>query len=194
MKPNHFARFTRTLANNESSRIRLAIGGDTMDAFRFDDMTRHLTATTSRRQTLAALALAALGRVGLGHEVSAGPGCKDVGIRCTNATQCCSGVCKGKQGRKRCRAHDAGSCQAGASTTFCKPGSPFVACTTSTSRAGGCVATTGKAAYCAYDMGCMACAQDADCQTVCGPHAACLACAGCAQGTACAGPDACLFV
>lgn len=165
-----------------------------MDSTRFDRMTRRLVTSATRRETLAALALATLGRIGLGPEVAAGPGCKNVGAKCKKATQCCSGVCQGKKGRKRCKAHDAGICRSGLGHAFCKPGSPVVTCTTSAGKNGTCQTTTGNAGYCAWDGACMACTKDADCRQFCGAGAACLACAGCAAGTFCAGPDACQFV
>jgi hypothetical protein len=196
MDPHRFNRFIQRLgAASDTSMERIDRRGDTMDTLRFDSVTRRLSVSASRRQTLAALALAALGRFGLGDEAAAGPGCKDVGATCKEATQCCSGLCKGKKGRKRCKAHDTGGCQAGQASPVCKVGGQYVDCTTSAGKNGFCQTTTGNAAYCVAGGTCMACTEDADCRQVCGPRAACIACAGaCAGGTLCAGPDVCQVV
>lgn len=112
-------------------------------------------------------------------------GCVNVGRFCKSNGQCCSGICNGK---KRCRAHDSGGCQAGqdvcAGTT--------VPCTTGTGDAGLCVRTTGNAGYCSFSGRCTtpSCQKDADCQELCGPQAACIVCEGdCHSGrTVCVGP------
>lgn len=162
-----------------------------MDAPRFDLLTRLLFTKRSRRQVLAALALGVLGLSALPDESPAGPGCRNVGRKCKKAKQCCSGICKGKKGEKRCRAHDTGGCQAGAQETGC--GGTDTGCTTSTGHLGVCDTTTGNAGYCTFGFECVACHKDADCRELCGPAAACIRCLPeCpgTGGTACVGPSA----
>ena len=162
-----------------------------MNATRFDRLVRaYSIAKTPRRQTLLALALGTVGLPTLGGETTAGPGCKNFGKKCKKNKGCCSGICKGKKGKKRCKAHDTGGCQAG--QTFPACGGALVQCTTSTAAAGACITTSGNAGYCSATTNCFSCQRDADCVPNCGPQAACVTCAmGCAStdGTACAGPS-----
>jgi hypothetical protein len=110
-------------------------------------------------------------------------GCLDVGDPCKNADQCCSGICEGKKGKRKCRAHGAGSCQ----TDYDGCNGLVAVCGT----AGFCFRTTGNASFCGGPGGnCMVCAKDADCEPTHGPGAACVVCAGCngvdgSQGTVC---------
>ena len=118
-------------------------------------------------------------------------GCLNVGDFCQSASQCCSGICQGKKGKKRCKAHDATSCAAGQRNMNC--GGEDIPCTSSTGNPGICETTTGNAPYCAssgyYGV---PCTKDEDCQLYCGPRAACLPCGYYSLGAAaCAGPDAC---
>jgi hypothetical protein len=115
-------------------------------------------------------------------------GCLDVDKACKRASQCCSGICKGKKGRKRCKAHDTGGCQPESLCTFF--GEEGVPCTTSSGVPGQCGTTTGNAGYCVGAGDCFLCAKDADCHAICGPQAACVQCPEeCNVGTVCAGPD-----
>ena len=163
-----------------------------MDAFHFDRLIGALTAAGSRRQVILAL-LAGVAGVGVSHPVAAGPACKDVGSRCKRAKDCCSGVCTGKKGKKRCKGHDSGGCQAGATSAICA--GTATTCTTKSGAPGTCATTTGNAGYCAADTAdCFACTKDAECQAFCGPRAACVRCPEeCTVGTACMGaePGAC---
>jgi hypothetical protein len=121
-------------------------------------------------------------------------GCVDVGRFCKKAGQCCSGICQGKKGKKKCRAHDADICSSGDGNAFCNPDSPNpVACTTSTGN-GVCRTTTGNAGFCVEGGDCFPCTKDAECVPFCGAGAACFACAGCPEGTACGSPSGeCVF-
>jgi hypothetical protein len=163
-----------------------------MDATRFDRWTRALSAMPSRRQTFAVL----LGGVALLRETddsSAGSGCKNVGAKCKKKKDCCSGVCKGKKGKKKCKAHDTGGCQAGQRSMGCG-GGENVPCTTSAGEDGLCQATTGNGGYCSGSgLICTPCSKDAECRSFCGPDAACIQCAeSCVtSGTACVGPVEC---
>lgn len=161
-----------------------------MDAFRFDRWTRALGLIGSRRQTTLGLLLGAIVAAGRGGKVAAGPGCKNVGKKCKRAKTCCSGVCKGKKGKKKCRSHDAGGCKAGAEEAFC--GGVDDECTTSSGASGNCNTTTGQAGYCSANGVCFNCTRDADCRAICGPKAACVACAACTTtgNRGCAGVSA----
>lgn len=131
------------------------------------------------------------------RETAGGPGCKDVNRQCQKAKDCCSGVCKGKKRRKRCKAHDGGGCAAGQQRAFCDNESTDTPCTTSSGLPGFCDTTTGDAGYCAADFGCFPCSKDADCRPYCGPQAACIQCVALCilfeETTACAGPSGCSF-
>jgi hypothetical protein len=155
-----------------------------MDGFQFDAWTRRcLDVAASRRQTLIGVLLGAC-FLRQGTEVgSAGPGCKNVGKPCQKKKDCCSGICKGKKGKKKCKAHDSGGCQPTADTC-----GQDIDCTTSTGEMGTCFTTTGNAGYCANDGGCSPCTRDADCKPLCGPQAACVRCTYCLAG-ACFGPS-----
>ena len=72
-----------------------------MEPSRFDALAR---AVTGRRSALGLLA--ALG-LGLGvPDGAAAAACKAVGKPCARAVECCSGLCQGQPGRKRCRCRD----------------------------------------------------------------------------------------
>lgn len=75
-----------------------------MDEQRFDALARHLARGTSRRRALGALAVGALGLFGgmLGERAGA-KACLREGKDCKRGSQCCSGRCQGKKGRKKCR-------------------------------------------------------------------------------------------
>lgn len=170
-----------------------------MDAHRFDELIR--TLATSRRSLLGGT-LAVPGWLG----ASAGNakkrnrnrkrtprlnqfGCIDVGGRCDGAAdRCCSGICAGKKGKKRCRAHDPGGCQAGQSPVTCG-GMENIGCLTSRGAPGLCLTTTGKTGYCAVELVCEECSTDRECEARFGLTAACILCpAQCAAtgGRACA--------
>jgi hypothetical protein len=125
-------------------------------------------------------------------------GCRNVGIACSSANQCCSGICegrggKGKNGKKRkktCRAHDTGGCRADLESCSANRD---ITCTTTTGEDGFCHITTGNAPYCAFDGIDAECTKDEDCIELCGPLAACSVCAvpGEEEFRFCAGPGSC---
>lgn len=112
-------------------------------------------------------------------------GCLSVGAFCKNATQCCSGICTGKKGKRKCRAHDTGECQQGVDGV-CQSGTPIVtACGNRTDCA--CVRTTAGSNVCGELFcgrpgcsECAACTRDADCVALGFPSTA--ACAPVTQG------------
>lgn len=116
-------------------------------------------------------------------------GCVDVGARCENAEQCCSGVCLGKKGKKSCLAHHESTCLSGQSGDFC--GGATVSCPVSNTTNGVCLTTTGNAGFCAASAHCFACTKDADCTGLCGDNAACVQCQGCPDtgGVTCVGAE-----
>jgi hypothetical protein len=172
-----------------------------MDAPRFDRLTRSLAGAALRRGLLRGLAAFALTGAGLPRVATAKKkrkkikrnafGCVNVGKFCKNNSQCCSGICQGKKGKKTCKAHDTGGCQAGHAPC----NAPQVPCTTDGGKAGFCATTTGNAGYCTTGTGgeCTPCTRDADCREICGAGAACIACLECAGGSTCATTDACVF-
>ena len=127
-------------------------------------------------------------------------GCRNVGVACSNANQCCSGICEGRSGKTRngkkhdktCRAHDTGGCKVAQDS--CSTNLNFE-CTTTTGEDGFCHLTTGNAPYCAFDALDAECTRDEDCVELCGPLAACNVCAvpGEDEFRFCGGPDRCGF-
>jgi hypothetical protein len=120
----------------------------------------------------------------------------NVGGFCKNGGQCCSGICQGRKDKRKCKAHNASTCQPG--QDICLVGQ--FGCLTDTGDAGLCGRTTGGAGYCEASAGCFPCKKDTDCVPFCGSGAACLDCPSCAMQdeggvTACAGQstDSCSF-
>jgi hypothetical protein len=167
-----------------------------MNEPRFERWARALSGPASRRQTILASILGGLTLLRGGHEATAKKrkkknikkndfGCVNVGGLCKNKGQCCSGICKGKKGRKRCKAHDTGGCTGEQDTCA----GVLVPCKTATGEDGACARTTGNAGYCNGGGFCFPCRRDADCHARCGPQAACIVCeTECGpNGTACVG-------
>ena len=133
-----------------------------MDTTRFDKITQTFVLKARSRRSLVKLAAgaalaAALGRIG--REESVAAACRKVGDECRRAGQCCSGVCKGPDGKKTCRAHNVGTCTPDQDT--CKQ---FDAtCNGRTDCF--CRITTGGASFCS-GLGSKsgACERDADCE------------------------------
>jgi hypothetical protein len=171
-----------------------------MNSHHFDNVIR--ASATSRRALFAGVLAMASGWVGVSTGAAkhkhkrkrktkaAMPnafGCINVGDACLTADQCCSGICEGKKGRKRCQAHDTGECPSGNAVNLC--GGVGISCTTSAGTSGRCGTTTGNAGYCGSGGDCFPCAKDADCHAVCGPGAACVQCTEeCDVGTVCHSP------
>jgi hypothetical protein len=191
-----------------------------MNANRIGELTQTLTSLPSRRDVLRGLAGAGLGLGGLQlapvanakkkhkhkkRKPKAKPnefGCLEIGDACSNADQCCSGLCEGKKGKKRCQAHNVGGCSLDRSRCFNPAVSPCSATAT-------CLTTTGNAPFCAENTGssleanCQICSKDKDCEALgFGAGSACVifriegACTfGCegingSTGTACIAPGA----
>lgn len=179
-----------------------------MDSSRFDHFTRSLAG--SRRSLVGGTLALSLGLIGSSsidarkkrkrkkprhaNGIPQAPpnayGCLNVGDPCTSPGECCSGLCEGTKGRRTCRAHDAGDCQAGTELEAC--GGTEIPCTNGKGDDGVCATTTGNAGYCLYTLDCYPCKTDVECQRAnggfFGPTAACVTCTACDQtgGTACA--------
>lgn len=162
-----------------------------MDAPDFDHLTRAISIRIQRRRLAGLLGMGAagLGAIGLSDSAEAKKNknkkkkkkvkrndfdCVDVGKFCKNNGQCCSGICQGKKDKKKCKAHDESTCQAG--QDFCL--GVEVSCTTTTGSTGSCAITTGKASYCFEDGDCFPCSKDSDCVPLLGAGAACIVCTG----------------
>jgi hypothetical protein len=172
-----------------------------MDGTQFDHMIREFT--RSRRSLLGGGLAAVTGRL-VGPAVEARKhrkgekrkgkkvrpnefGCLELGNPCGSAADCCSGICEGKKGKRRCGAHDTGGCVAGSTSISC--GGADVACIAAPGEAGLCATTTGNAGYCRSAFYDYPCQTDFDCQTVnggrLGPRAACIRCAVAVGGSIC---------
>ena len=179
-----------------------------MDADRFDTLTRSLTrAASSRRRLLTRIARGALGgaaaTLGLSVTEATHFDCRHVGIACTRTRQCCSGICRGPQGKKTCRAHGAGTCKQGEPGICTAPQPELATCNNDADC--GCVVTTGGSSFCGDFFvpsgcgkactDCAVCKRDADCVrkgfppgSACAPFSA-GRCAGiCESGTKCVVP------
>jgi hypothetical protein len=183
-----------------------------MNQYRFTLLTRSLTSVPSRRAILRGLGAAGLG-LGLARvpaiveakkthkhkkrKPKAKPnefGCLNVGAACKSEAQCCSGICEGKKGRRKCVGHNASICRT--DSDVCTTGVTHLCNGNSASSA--CVLTTGQAGFCGdftegADKLCRDCRQDTDCQAEFGPGAACVTFGGiCTEFCAGTGDTACV--
>jgi hypothetical protein len=167
-----------------------------MDQQRLTLLTRSLTRVPSRRDVLRGLVAAGFG-LGVARfpaiaeakkpkkkrPKKAKPnayGCRSVGVACQNADQCCSSICAGKQGMKKCRAHDTGTC---------KQDGVLAPCNNRTNC--GCFRTTAGSDVCAElfpPSDCVECQRDADCLALGFPSGSACAPGPCESGLACMAP------
>jgi hypothetical protein len=180
-----------------------------MDGSRFDQFSRALTG--SRRSVLGGTLALVAGWLGASRieakkkhkkrKPKVKPnefGCLEVGDPCKNATQCCSGVCDGKKGKKRCGAHGAGTCDQNGAGVCTADNLGSFRCNNEVNCA--CIHTTAGSNFCAdLDVAvleiCADCQTDADCEALGRPAgSACIPvfageCAGlCDSGMACFAP------
>jgi hypothetical protein len=123
-------------------------------------------------------------------------GCLEVGDPCKNVTQCCSGICDGKKGKRSCRAHGTGVCDQQAEGICTAVNPKLTACDNSGECA--CFRTTAGSNFCAntfVETACADCRKDADCAALGFPAgSACLpffqgnCVASCETGMACLPP------
>ena len=155
-----------------------------MDSTKFDDLTKVLATSTSRRQALKAIAATTVGGIlglsGIGN-VFAKP-CAPNGRHCNSKTVCCSGFCDSTT--KRC------ACQPGtcSSACPCPSGQTCVngfCCPTSQVCNGVCCSGTCVNGQCTCPSGCLALANGTCAQICTGVPDSCT-CGG-SGGSVCAG-------
>jgi hypothetical protein len=183
-----------------------------MDPLRFDELSRRMGLRSPRRPLVSALAGGVLGLTAMRPlQVAARKGkhkhktkkekpnafgCLEVGDDCKRGDQCCSGICEGKNGKRRCRAHDTGPCDQ-KTPGFCESVGP--AGTRCKNQANCfCLRTTAGSHVCGTSLApsaCAECKKDADCVAQGFPPGTTCAvfsegnCAGlCEEGTACIAP------
>lgn len=121
-------------------------------------------------------------------------GCIEVGDRCTSADSCCSGVCSGKKGKRRCQAAGQGTC-APEAPGVCHATTPTI--TICNNAECWCARTTGDSAFCANAVGtvsCDECRTDTDCVNRGFPAgSACVPWSSGLCGGPCAGKAVCLL-
>jgi hypothetical protein len=152
-----------------------------MDENRFDILTKSLLDLGRSRRTLSSVpsrrdVLRGLAASGIGLGMAQLPvhvraenqyGCLNVGDRCKKASQCCSGVCKRKGGKRKCAAHDAGKCSL--LRNRCTATDPILAACNLPDEWATCLVTIGNAPFCGtllafkQDVHCQTCTKDADC-------------------------------
>lgn len=156
-----------------------------MDANRFDFFVQSVAANRSRRGVLRAIAAGALAApaLGCGRPVGAGiPACIPNGNKCSIAApdECCSGICKKKHGKARCKKAPAAfgctnlqdSCK-GSNFDCPKQAAP-----------GLCFVDANHVPFCAdasTAFTCNGCAGDQECVDLFGDGAFCLFCPDCAE-------------
>jgi len=147
-----------------------------MDRQQFDDLTVEMAdAPRSRRRALRLVAATAfaglLARPGLRLRTVAAAGCRTVAKPCRRARQCCSGICRGRRGKKTCRGHGAGTCkQQGQQLVCTAPDLALSLC--NNDRDCACVRTTSGTNFCGDFLvpstcttcsACAKCDRDVDC-------------------------------
>lgn len=198
-----------SVESGESERVRK----DRPDGKRLDWLRNTLLGLPSRRDVLRGIAATGIGLVSVAVPASAGAkpkqqrkrrkpgqrpakpnryGCRKVDDSCRRHRQCCSGVCAGKRGRKRCRRHGAGTCSQ-TRPALCEAASQLTTLCNNSSNCA-CVRTTSGSAYCGslVTSSCVPCKRDADCVkqgfhrgSACAPFGTGNCAGQCARATAC---------
>jgi hypothetical protein len=81
-----------------------------MDNNRINATARAVSRWTTRRGAITILAGGVVAVLFRRDDADAAGGCANVRNRCKRDAQCCSGICKGPNGKKTCRDHGVGSC------------------------------------------------------------------------------------
>lgn len=182
----------------------------------FDILTRSLSGSPSRRQLLRGLVsmgfgLGAMRLSGIAKArkkrkpkkktKGAKPnafGCLEVGDPCKKSDQCCSGICDGKKGKRKCLAHGAGTC-AQDGVGYCSAANP-TALTCNNDDFCFCLETTAGSIFCAdvhigTGITCTNCQRDADCVALgfppgsaCAPFSTGICEGGCFSEMVCVAP------
>lgn len=157
-----------------------------MDQHRFDALLMRLTKEPRSRRLALRLVVSTVlaGALAGGGARLAAAACKQNGRPCDGGNQCCSGVCRGKRGRKKCRpAPGQGSCTIAKDT--CKVGGVVGACASGGGEGCACLRRPSGAAFCAdlTTIDCLPCAQ-------CPTGTTCVrapfnSCSTCGHGTLC---------
>jgi hypothetical protein len=145
-----------------------------MDGHGFDHLARRLGQAVGRRGALRLLAGALAAGLAAGDADDAGAACQKPGKPCKRGRQCCSGVCTGKKGKRRCRPAPNQSicavadnvCRVGAPAKDCGVGVESCFCSVTTRGAAFCRATTANEGE--------PCSSDDECVARIGAGAACL--------------------
>jgi hypothetical protein len=181
-----------------------------MEIKRLETVIRALTVLPSRRGVLRGLAGTGLGLVRWPSPAEAKKkrkrknkrkvkfndfGCVNVGGFCKNDEQCCAGICEGKKGKRKCKAHGTGTCDQEGPRLCTSPNPVLLKCNNSADCA--CIRTTAGSNFCSSELAieCADCQQDADCEALGFPPGSACAptseggCAGlCETGMACLAP------
>ncbi len=165
-----------------------------MDAKRFDVFVQSFAAHRSRRDVFRAIAVGALATPAMvrGQPVAAGaPACIPNGKTCavTTPEQCCSGICKKKHGKAKCRKAPAAF---GCTNLQDSCNGPNIDCP-KWAAPGLCFVDANHVPFCAdlLDFNCSGCTTDQECVTMFGDGAFCFTCPDCAEfgtTTACVKP------
>jgi hypothetical protein len=169
-------------AKNRVMRAR----GETVDHDHMGAVRRSLTSFPSRRDLLRGLAATGIGlgfarlpsiasarkRPRQGNDTPKPKpnkyGCLEVGDPCGRASQCCSGICKGKKGKKTCRAHGTATCPQRVPGVCTSTEPELLGCGGSSDCF--CFRTTAGSNYCGDWFGvtkiCHACKKDVDCEAL----------------------------
>ncbi len=132
-----------------------------MDPHRFDALVRHLSDAPHPRRSVLRLAAALTSLLvfaGAGQPAAAA--CKQNQRPCTGGNQCCSGVCRGPRGNKKCRAAPGqGTCTI--ETNTCLIGGQAAACDPGLTGTCACFIRPNGAVFCAdaTTFDCLPCAQ-----------------------------------
>ena len=98
-----------------------------MDAARFDDLVRALGQSHTRRRLIRLLSGLSVAGLSIARAEEASAACKPTGTRCrlSTASLCCSGICQGRKGKRKCRCPQRICCQC---ANVNKQGLTFVGC------------------------------------------------------------------
>jgi hypothetical protein len=151
-----------------------------MEQQRFDALTRTLRSRPTRRDVLRGLAAIGIGlattRLPAAVEAETSYGCRKVGGACKRASQCCSGICERRNGKKTCRAHGTATCRQGVPGVCTADIPELLRCGSNSDCF--CFRTTAGSNFCGAWFGgtkiCHACSKDTDCEALGLPGSACV--------------------